>query len=584
MIQIELEKILQERFNYDIANKSFFVRKVLFAVLKKILYIEPINRLLQEVSHLAPKHLINEVFDKLNFSYLISDVDLQKIPAEGRLICVSNHPIGSLDSLALLKAFLEVRNDVKVVANDVLLNFKSLAAHLLPFKLDSQNFQRSNIEAIGKALENESAVIIFPAGTVSRLDWFRVMDLSWNKGAVHFAQKFNTPILPMFINAKNSFVFYTVSVISKRLSALLLAHELFNKKNKTIRIKIGDMIPSRVFASSFINSAYQTKLLKRHVYKLGKNRKGIYLTEKNVIHPVDSRIIKRELNNANLLGILKDNMKIYLTTQNESPHTLNEIARLREITFRRVGEGTGKKLDLDKYDNYYSHIVVWDDNQLEIVGSYRLGTGSTIASKLGQNGFYTSSLFNYSKEFVDEYLPYSIELGRSFVQKKYWNTNALNILWQGIGAYLNYNQSVKYLFGGVSISNSYPDFARELIIYYFDKWFGDNSSLISSKRKYVIPEKERIELQKIFSASNSKDDYKILKSMLRPTGFSVPILYKHYSELCLDGGVKFLDFGTDPEFENCIDGLILVSVDLIKEEKKRKYIKPSYESAMRATG
>jgi len=207
------------------------------------------------------------------------------------------------------------------------------------------------------------------------------------------------------------------------------------------------------------------------------------------------------------------------------------------------------------------------------VGSYRIGTGENIISNYGREGFYTSTLFNFSEEFVNDYLYDSIELGRSFIQKKYWNTNALNYLWQGIGTYLARNTSVKYLFGGVSISNSYPESAKELIVYYFNKWYADQMNLAHSKNRFSINTVRQTEYSRIFSGMKPKEDYRILKNMLKPYGFTVPVLYKHYSDLCEENGVKFLDFGVDPDFENCVDGLILVQVDQIKEGKKQKFIK-----------
>jgi hypothetical protein len=275
---------------------------------------------------------------------------------------------------------------------------------------------------------------------------------------------------------------------------------------------------------------------------------------------------------------MNDGKQILITDYQTSPNTLREIARLREITFRSVGEGSGKKLDLDKFDKFYKHIIVWDDDELEIVGSYRIGEGKQIIESEGTDGFYSSTLFKYSSSFMQDYLLESIELGRSFVQKKYWNTNALNYLWQGIGAYLTANPEVKYMFGPVSISNSYPEQAKKMIVYFYNKWFGSVNVLAESKNRFKIPEKEINEFQDVFASSDYKSDYRILKGVLKPIGFSVPILYKHYSELCDSNGVKFLDFGVDKDFENCIDGLILVEVDKIKQEKKDRYINCFKES------
>jgi putative hemolysin len=560
-----------------------FVKRLITKIFRRILYLETINNFLSSHSHLDERQFVHEIFDYLNFSFTISDRDSHKIPSEGRVICVSNHPIGSLDSLSVMKAFLDVRRDVKIVANDFLYSIKNLRPLFIPFKLDTSFSQKTSILEIQKALEDDKAVIFFPAASVSRLKGIKIVDAPWHKGAVHFARKTHSPILPIFINGKNSFLFYAVSIISKKFSTYLLAHELFNKKNKSIEIKVGDIIPSKVFTQATIEENYQTKLLRKHSYLIGKNKKGIFITEKNVIRPSDRRLLRAELNKAELLGNTKEGMKIFLTTKRQSPEILNEIARLREITFRKVGEGTGKKFDLDKYDEYYKHLIVWDDNELEIVGAYRIGIGIELLQKFGEPGFYTSSLFKFSHKFVNEYLHQSIELGRSFVQKKYWNTNALNYLWQGIGTFLYHNPSVKYMFGGVSISNNYSNSAQECIIYYFKKWYPSIQNLAESKRKFIVSEKSKSELEMIFKGKSAKEDYKILKKLLIPLGCTVPILYKHYSELSDSGGVKFLDFGVDPEFENCTDGLILVTINLISDEKRQKFMSSSFNADYKAT-
>lgn len=571
-MKTELSDIISLKLKLGNSRLSVSVEKILAKIVSRLLYLNRVEKFIENYSHLDGKQFINQLFEELNFSYLISSRDHYKIPSHGRVICVANHPIGSLDALSLLKAVLEVRRDVKIVANEILYSIEPIRNLLIPIKLDSKSAQKNSVNEIRQALQNEYAVILFPAAEVSRLKGLTIVDSKWNRGAVRFANKFNSPVLPVYIEARNSFLFYFISLLSKKVSMLLLSHELFNKTNHIIKLKIGDVIPTKVFSSTLIDDDYQTKLLKKHVYLIGKNKKGIYTTEKNVIHPVDRKLIKMELTNSRLLGLTKSNIQIFLTTRNESPHTVNEIARLRELTFRKVGEGTGKNYDLDKFDTHYSHLILWDEAELEIIGSYRIGSGNQIMTNVGVEGFYTSTLFNYSPAFTENYLSDSIELGRSFIQSKYWNTNALNYLWQGIGAYLQHDSSVKYLFGGVSISNNYPVAAKEMIVYYFNKWYGSKDQLIESKRKFLISENSTVEFASIFSGETNKDDYKILKKMLKPFGFSVPVLYKHYSELCETGGVNFLDFGTDPDFENCIDGLILVDVNLIKEEKKQKFM------------
>lgn len=481
-----------------------------------------------------------------------------------------------------MSAIFNVRSDIKIVANDILSMIENLKEYLLPYNLESGKVQRKNIKAIEESLRNEEAVIMFPAGEVSRLKFFRVLDGKWNKGAVHFAKKFSSPILPIYIQAKNSPWFYLASTINKPASRILLSHELFNKKSKIINLKIGDPIPAKVFTSNIINPKTQVKLLKKHVYKVARRGQGIFATEKNIIHPVDVKSLYSEVKRAEVLGSTRDGKKIIVTDYNSSPSILKEIARLREVTFRSVGEGSGNKLDLDKFDRHYKHIVVWDSSELEIVGSYRIGIGKEISENIGPDGFYTSTLFKFRENFIADYLPESIELGRSFVQKKYWNSNALNYLWMGIGAFIASRPDVKYLFGPVSISNNYPEQAKKMLVYFYNKWFGSFNDLAESKNRFRVPEKDYKEFQESFSSETYKKDYIVLKKLMKAFGFTVPVLYKHYTELCEEEGVKFLDFGVDKDFENCIDGLIFIEVDKIKPEKKSRYIdcfKPNTVSA-----
>ncbi len=568
---IELESFITDRYP-GFRDNNKIIKKLVLSLLGRLLHIREINEFINHHRDEEGIQFIDEVFEYLNFSYRIANKDIKKIPAEGKLIVVANHPIGSLDSLALMSAIYNVRSDIKIVANDILSIIDNLNEFLLPYDLEKKAVQRDNIKAIEEALRNEEAVIMFPAGEVSRLKYYRVMDGKWNKGAVHFARKFNSPVLPVFIQARNSPWFYLTSIINKPVSRILLSHELFNKKSKIINLKIGDPIPSKVFTSNFINTKTQIKLLKKHVYKIARREEGIFATEKNIIHPVDVKSIFAEINRSEVLGITKDGKRILLTDYESSPNILKEIARLREITFRSVGEGSGKKLDIDKFDKYYKHIVVWDDEELEIVGSYRIGIGADILKQNGTDGFYTSTLFNFKNDFTERYLEDSIELGRSFVQKKYWNSNALNYLWMGIGSFIASRPEVKYLFGPVSISNSYPEQAKKMLVYFYNKWFGSVNNLAESKNKFVVPENDFKEFRESFGSENYKKDYLVLKRFMKTFGFTVPVLYKHYTELCDEDGVKFLDFGVDRDFENCIDGLIFVDVDKIKPEKKARYI------------
>lgn len=572
MQKIDLEKVISENYAGYWNKKSELAKKIILYSISKLIKLNEINEFLIKSEFKKNINFIDELFEYLNFSYFTSDKNFQKIPAEGRLLIVSNHPLGALDGLALLKAVSNVRPDVKIVGNDILKYVTNISELILPVEIEGGSVQRNNLKQIMASIEKEEAIIFFPAAEVSRLKFFNITDNKWRHGVIQLAKKFNAPVLPVFVKARNSYFFYIASAFHKYFSRFLLPREIFHKRNKNIEIEISDPIPGKAFANQYVSPATQIKLLKKHVYKIGRGKPGIFVAEKNIIHPIQKKLLKQEINRASFLGLTNDGYKIIITDFENSPHILKEIARLREITFRSVGEGTGNKMDLDKFDNYYKHLIVWDDHNLEIVGSYRIGLGIDIYEKFGIEGFYTASLFNYSPDFLTNYIPESIELGRSFVQKKYWNTNALNYLWQGIGAFIAHNPDIKFLFGAVSISNSYPEDAKKRIVYFYNKWFGSVNNLAHSNNRFHIKQEDAEVLSKEFNGKDYKEDFKILKKSLQYYGFSVPVLFKHYSDLCSEEGVKFLDFGVDEEFENCIDGLIVLSVDKIKEEKKERYI------------
>lgn len=572
MEKISLEKIIEEKYTYTFVNKFKLIKKITIFIVGRITHLKEINDFI--LNHKESKGIafIDDLFETLNFTYSITQKDIYKIPSEGRLIIVANHPLGALDGLALIKAIGNVREDVKIIGNDILANIKNLNEFIIPMDVDGKLFQRNSLIKVNEALENDEAVIIFPAAEVSRLRVFQIRDSRWRKGAIQLAKKYNAPVLPVYIDGRNSLMFYLSSAVNKYLSRFMLPREIFKKRNKSIEFRIGDYIPAKAFKNSFLDTETQMRLLKKHLYRIGKGKKGVFHSEKTIIHPVGKKLLKNEINQSEYLGETKDGYKIIITDFNSSPSLMKEIARLREVTFRSVGEGTGKKMDLDVFDTYYKHLIVWDDKELEVVGSYRIGIGNEIFETYGYKGFYTAELFNYSDEFVGKYMNSSIELGRSFVQKKYWNTNALNYLWQGIGAFLAKNENIKYLFGAVSISNSYPEEAKKRIVYFYNKWFGSVNNLAVSKNRFTISANDALGLSLEFTGTDYKEDFKILENILKPMGFVVPVLFKHYSDLCYEDGVKFLDFGVDEEFENCIDGLIVLEVDKIREDKKERYI------------
>ena len=362
----------------------------------------------------------------------------------------------------------------------------------------------------------------------------------------------------------------------------LLPREIFNKKGANFDISIGHQIPATAFDNKFKKSDQMINLLFKHTTRISKGKSEIFNIEKNVIHPISKKNLKQQLYNSTMLGFTSDRKNIFLVESYSAPDVIKEIARLREITFRKVSEGTGKKMDLDKYDDYYKHIVLWDDKDLEIVGAYRIGIGRTIMSTLGVKGFYTSEIFDHSIK-LESKLQHSAELGRSFIQSKYWNTSALDYLWQGLGRFLKSNPDIKYTFGGVSLSKSYSDEAKNHIIYFFSKWFSHQIELSAAKNKYVITPLIQRELQSVYSSQSYKEELNTLKKILKHLGYTIPTLYKQYSELCEQDGIHFLDFGVDSDFNDCVDALIIVEIDKIKQTKKDRYLSNTINTSVLAT-
>lgn len=572
MNQISIREIINSKYPNFLSTYPQFLVNAVYFFFEKLFMVSRINNFLLKHNNKTGTEFIEELFDELEISYKVSSKDREKIPSEGKLIIVANHPLGGLDGLILLKLINEVRSDVKVIANDVLQNIKNLNEFFLPFDLLSKREIRKNYILIAEALKKDCAIIIFPAGEVSRFSIIKgIKDKKWNKGAVYFADKFQAPVLPVHIKGRNSVLFYLTSLVSKKFSMFLLPYELFNKKNKTFDIKIGHPISPKAFNTKYQKIEFLTKSLKKHLYLISKNKKGIFETEKNIIHPVSTKNLRKQLFSNTLIGETTDGKKIFIVEYESGKDVIREISRLRELTFRKVGEGTGAKKDTDEFDRYYKHIVLWDDIQLEIVGSYRFAEGSMILNNFGTKGFYTSTLFEFNNEIIP-ILYNSIELGRSFVQSKYWNSLALDYLWQGIGKYLSHNKDIRYLFGPVSLSNNYSSEAKELIIHFYSKWFPSKKNYVNSRNPFTTSESSLINFNKIFNNGDYNKELLILKSQLNNLGHSIPTLFKQYADLCIPGGVQFLAYNIDNNFSNCVDALVLLDLTYLKENKRKRYI------------
>jgi len=574
---LNIEQSVTEKFP-GFADQSPIIRNSTLSILRKLTREQEINHFLREHQGISGIDFIDKIFDYFNFSYSISQRDRDNIPATGRLIIIANHPIGSLDGLALLRLVSEVRRDVKIVANDMLMAFEPLHELLLPLDNMTHGAYKQSYKNILQALADEQAIIIFPAGEVSRASPQGIRDGKWQAGFLHFARKAQVPILPILVSAKNSWLFYTTSMIFKPLATALLAHEMFNKRSAEIKFRVGEAITPHSLESDQLADKALIKRLKKHLYKIGKGKQSIFVTEKTIAHPEDSSVIKQELNRAQLIGKTRDNHKIFLCTYENHPTVLREIGRLREHSFRKVGEGTGSRRDLDKYDHYYRHLVLWDEDRLTIAGAYRLGEVNKIINKKGVEGLYTADLFDYQISALP-YLEHALELGRSFVHPHYWGKASLDYLWQGLGAYLQHHPEIRYVLGPVSMSAQYPKNLRDALVFYYQRYYSPANThqadiLAEGKHPHDMDEDELIYLQKQFSGLNRDEGFDVLQHKFNSQNHKLPVLFKQYAALYEDGGYQLIAFSVDSEFGNCVDGLFMADLNLMKPAKRARYLSP----------
>lgn len=571
---INIEQAVLDKYP-GFASKPELIRKPTISFLKRLIHETEINNFLIANDDASGFEFIERVFTYFNFSYSVRAAEKANIPANGRVVIFANHPIGSLDGLAILLLISEVRNDVKIVANDMLAHIRGLENLIIPVDNMTGSSARRSIKNVLEALESEQAIIVFPAGEVSRARPTGVRDSSWRPGFLHFARKAKAPILPVHIGAKNSFLFYGASMLYKPLGTALLAREMFNKRSGTIKFRIGEIIPYDSLDSKSLHDRTLVKRLKRHLYKIGDRKSSFFETERTIAHPEDRKQLQNELKSAELIGETRDGNRIYVFDYQEDSAVIREIGRLRELAFRKVGEGTGKNRDLDIFDQHYRHLILWDRENLEIAGSYRLGIGKNILREHGVNGFYTSTLYNFQDEFTP-YLEKAVELGRSFVNPKYWGKASLDYLWQGLGAYLNTMRDVRYLIGPVSMSADYPGELMDQLVYFYRRYFACPGNLATAVHPYVVSEDKKVEFDKLFGDLDGETAFDFMQQNFIRQGHKLPILYKQYTSVFETGGFQSVVFSIDPGFGDCLDGLCMTDLRMLKPAKRKRYFGNDY--------
>jgi len=535
-------------------------------LLKKLFHEEEFRQFAADHRHLKGLDMVEQVLEHLDILCTLPAHDLEQIPAHGPLIVMANHPTGTLDGLALLYAVSRVRRDVKVVTNRMLTHLEPLSSLFIPVDNIGGRTAKSSFTLMEQHLQHAGVLIFFPAGEVSRPTRTGIRDKKWHPGFIKLAGKFRAPLLPVNIHARNSLLFYASTLLAPNLSMLLLMQQMFRRRHSRLPVKIGQQIGWSHWFSPTLSPREMAEQCRQHVLRLGKGLPGIFKTESAIARPEDRATLKRELAQAESLGTTADGKTIYLWQRNgqEEAPILRELGRLREIAFRAVGEGSGKRRDTDSFDDDYLHLILWDDEDLEIVGAYRF-----IPTAMREpEALYSYSLFHYDDKMRD-ILEHGIELGRSFIQPRYWGRRGLDYLWSGIGAYLARYPHYRYLFGPVSISGGLPPAARDLLVAFYRLWFPATHPLAASRRPYPASLPEVLAQ---FGGEDYVEDLTRLKSLLGNLGCGIPPLYKQYSELCEPGGVQFIDFGSDPAFNNCVDGLVLVDLCYLKANRYQRYI------------
>lgn len=554
-------------------------------LLMKTLKITTLNKIYDRNKHLTNLDFLNAILEEFQIEFEIDPEELKRLPKKGPYVTISNHPLGGIDGILLLKLMLEHDPDFKIIANFLLHRIEPLKPYIMPVNpFENNKDAKSSVIGLKDTLRHLSdgkPLGIFPAGEVSTYqDDKLVVDKPWEEGAIKLIKKANVPVVPIYFHATNSKLFYFLSKINPTLRTAKLPSELLTQKNRVIKVRIGRPISVEEQNEHYdINDygnflRFKTYLLS-NAYKDEDTRKWIKVPSfnfkfpksvKDIIEPQPKEKILEEVNalrEGDHRLLQTKNYEIFLCKSDKISHILTELGRLREITFREVGEGTNNELDLDKYDKYYHHMFLWDSETEKICGAYRMGLGAEIYKKYGINGFYLNELFRFESELYPM-MAQSIEMGRAFIIKEYQQKPMpLFLLWKGIiHTTLRYPEH-KFLIGGVSISNQFSDFSKSLMIefmrsHYFDPYI---AQYVTPKMEYKVNLKDS-EKDLIFGdaeADLNKFD-KIIEDV-EPGKLRVPVLIKKY----IKQNAKVIAFNVDPLFNNAIDGLMYIKISDLPE-------------------
>lgn len=555
-----------------------FAGNLLAGLIMRVLGLNRINGIYSHIHQYQGIEFADKLLEHLNVSCDFLPDELEYLPQGQPFIIVSNHPFGAVDGVMMLSILGKKRPDLKILTNFILSYIPNLAEHFFPVNpFTDRPGMKSSLGGLKMAKEHLASggvLGLFPSGEVSsNKNRERVVkDIEWQPSIIKLIKGAGVPVVPVYFNGSNSRLFHLMGKVNPYLRTARLPHELINKRDKTISLRIGKPImPTEL--EEFVNIQDLGRYLWNRTYALEANVELMQqemAEEPKVQAPVAQHSAPDKLC-SDIAAIASEKLfevnsyECYLAKAEQMPDLMHEIAVCREETFRAVGEGTGNSVDTDEYDKYYRHLVLWDRDRKCLVGAYRLGMGNEIVRKYGLEGFYSHSLFRFHREFRP-YLRKSVELGRSFVVPSYQKDPlALMLLIKGLMYMVIKRPEVRYLIGPVSISSWYPLFYRSLMVHYLHQ-----RQSIPEFEKYVSPkcpfeyQFHRVNVDELAGGRmESLERFDRFMYRLSNSRFRLPTLLKKYIKL----NARILAFNVDPDFNYCVDGLIMLDVmDVPKPE------------------
>jgi putative hemolysin len=553
----------------------------LAALLMELMKINQVNDLFAQAQPKVGPDFVDAILKGCGIDIEFDERELKNLPATGSFIAIANHPYGGIEGMVLLKILCMARPDAKLMANFLLKKIPNLSDYFIavnPFENVEHSSSISGLKNTLELLKNGTPIGIFPAGEVStyKVDKQQVTDRMWHPVVGKIIAKAKVPVIPIYFHGNNGLLFNLLSLIHPALRTAKLPSELFNKHGHTIKLRIGKPINIEEIPE-YNNATKLLNYLRARVYALGTGLEE----EKKIFNPRNLFKIKKEpqplvaetitsLLEKDIIPLRDDyrvwvekNYEVFIAPTSLIPNVIREIGRLRELTFREIGEGTNKASDLDEYDIYYHHLFIWDVDAKMLVGAYRLGLGDEIFYSIGKKGFYVSELFKIKTQFTSV-LKKSIELGRSWIRKEYQTKPLpLFLLWKGILKYLIDNPRYRYLIGPVSISNSFSKFSKSLIVDYINRNHFDEelAQYIRPRKKFKV-DFSSIDTDLLMAGEDSFKGLDQLISEVETRNMKVPVLLRQYIGL----NAKIICFNIDPKFADCLDGFLVLDLEKVPQD------------------